>query len=149
MFGLDAVLAAGLARERFEQEREMRMNNQSKSPAALARLHREAAQRGMVQSRGHVDDEFAKLFDHLARTGQIPNRGARFGEPSQQEWAAQQQSIWAKKNEPITPHKTSKVPASMVKRRSAADECRRIEEMGAHSYLLERHQEFVQDVRLP
>lgn len=111
-------------------------NMKSNSPAALAAMHREARQIGYV-SGGHVDDSFSTLFSQLAKEGRIPSRGERFGEPHRQ-WST----------ESNMPDKVHRGPMYQVKR-SAKDECREIESMGAHSWLLKRHKDFVRDVRVP
>lgn len=115
--------------ERLKREDD-EMNDATKSPAALARFHREAVRAGRVKS-GHIDGSYSSLFNELAEKGLLPSRGERFGEP------------------PVTSKPEGRRKPSPVLRRSAKEECRDIERMGAHSWLLERHNEFVRDVRLP
>lgn len=107
---------------------------QKKSPAALARLHREAARAGRVEG-GRISGSFADLFKQLDENDMIPSRGERFGEPP-----------ITSGGEKIRFRKPS--PAIRVKR-TAKDECREIERMGAREWLLARHNDFVRDVRLP
>lgn len=110
------------------------MANQSKSPAALARLHQEAVKAGRADA-GHISGSFADLFKELDRKGKIPSRGERFGEAA------------IKPSEKI--RFNTKLPVTREHRPSAESECRDIERRGAREWLLSRHNEFVRDVRLP
>lgn len=115
---------------------EANMGNQyqQKSPAALARLHREAVRAGRSE-RGHIGDSFSTLFKQLDENGMIPSRGERFGEPA----------ITSSNKVRIR----TELPSSHERRPSAESECREIERKGARAWLLERHNDFVRDVRLP
>lgn len=121
------------------QKGEANMGNelQQKSPAALARLRREAVRAGRMEG-GHIDGSFASLFRDLDEKGLIPSRGERFGEPP----------ITSRPANKHGPDRVHRGPMIRI-RRTAKDECREIERMGALSWLLERHNDFVKDVELP